>query len=55
MRIVFRKNAMLWLIFDISVKISTDMFLIIPLSPLLFLIKKIQWHNQRISFLYSPT
>lgn len=40
MRVVFREYAMLCLIFDISVKISTDMFLIIPLFPLLFLIKK---------------
>lgn len=40
MRIAFRENEMLCLIFDISVKISTDMFLIILLFPLLLLIKK---------------
>lgn len=40
MKIVIRECAMLCLIFDISVKISTDMFVIIPIFPLLFLIKK---------------
>lgn len=40
MRIAFRENEMLCLIFGISVKISTDMFLIILLFPLLLLIKK---------------